>query len=209
LQTVHLEVLSSVADKHESQIWIEVYAGQFVQPGLVFARISGPASRSEQVMKEIRNSFYVGRRRTFEDDPRFGFVVLSEIGSRALSPGINDPGTAIEVIGSSLRLISKIQAVLEEDRAPKWSKNLYVRPVNPEEVIDDAYGAISRDGAKMVEVGIFLQKALGSISQFPAFEKAARDRAHRNLEHGRKYLSVEDFERLARASAWRDDFKNA
>jgi uncharacterized membrane protein len=38
--------------------------------------------------------------------PRFGLITLSEIASRALSPAVNDPGTAIQIISSHVRLFS-------------------------------------------------------------------------------------------------------
>jgi uncharacterized membrane protein len=44
--------------------------------------------------------------RYFEEDPRFGLITLSEIASRALSPAVNDPGTAIQIISSHIRLFS-------------------------------------------------------------------------------------------------------
>jgi uncharacterized membrane protein len=37
---------------------------------------------------------------------RFGLITLSEIASRALSPAVNDPGTAIQIISSHVRLFS-------------------------------------------------------------------------------------------------------
>jgi uncharacterized membrane protein len=44
--------------------------------------------------------------RYFHEDPRFGLITLSEIASRALSPAVNDPGTAIQIISSHVRLFS-------------------------------------------------------------------------------------------------------
>lgn len=55
-------------------------------------------------MSQIARAFLIGDERTFDDDPRFGLVVLSEIASRALSPAVNDPGTAIDIIGTFVRL---------------------------------------------------------------------------------------------------------
>jgi hypothetical protein len=49
----------------------------------------------------LSSAFLVGPDRSFKQDPRFGMIVLSEIASRALSPGVNDPGTAIDVSDGS------------------------------------------------------------------------------------------------------------
>ena len=44
--------------------------------------------------------------RTYDQDPRFGLTVLTEIAERALLPAVNDPGTAIDILGRSVRLLS-------------------------------------------------------------------------------------------------------
>ena len=111
----------------------------------------------------------VGNDRVFDHDPRFGLVVLSEIASRALSAAVNDPGTAIDDIGRLVRLF-----VLWSDRterndgaAKKRKTPLYDRVEVPElsvrDMLDDAFSAIGRDGATMVEVAIRLQKDLRSL----------------------------------------------
>lgn len=60
---------------------------------------------SEKVEAELIEAFVVGDQRTFDNDPRFGLVVLAEIADRALSPAVNDPSTAIDVIGTLTRLL--------------------------------------------------------------------------------------------------------
>lgn len=46
----------------------------------------------------VRGSFVLGRNRTMQQDVRFGFRQVVDIGLRALSPGINDPRTAVQCI---------------------------------------------------------------------------------------------------------------
>ena len=65
--------------------------------------MSGP--EDEDVHKAVAEAFTIGAERTFDQDPRFGLCVLAEIASRALSPAVNDPGTAIDVIGRAVRLL--------------------------------------------------------------------------------------------------------
>lgn len=52
----------------------------------------------------IAQAFLLGDVRQFDEDPRFGLIVLSEIASRALFLAVNDPGTAIVIIGTFVRL---------------------------------------------------------------------------------------------------------
>jgi uncharacterized membrane protein len=48
----------------------------------------------------------LSRMRSFAQDPRFCLSVMAEIACRALSPAVNDPGTAIDVIGRGVRILS-------------------------------------------------------------------------------------------------------
>jgi uncharacterized membrane protein len=50
------------------------------------------------VTHAVRNAFVLGRNRTMQQDVRFGFRQIVDIALRALSPGINDPRTAVQCI---------------------------------------------------------------------------------------------------------------
>ena len=82
--------------------------GTFVAPGRALAYVAtDPGSSTDIDTGQITQAIITGSKRTFDDDPRFGLVVLSEIASRALSPAVNDPGTAIDVIGTLVRLFAR------------------------------------------------------------------------------------------------------
>src|SRR5690606_6627040 len=121
-------------------------------------------STHEKDFSCVIESFQIGSDRLFENNPRFGHVDLSEIAVRALSPAVNDPATAISVISSLLRLFN-MWAKQEEDKDTQTPK--YDRIAAPEislnDMFDDAFTAIARDGAGMVEVSVRLQKAFGSL----------------------------------------------
>ena len=46
-----------------------------------------------------------GPERTFDQDPLLAFRLLADIGLRALSPAINDPATAVEVLDTTESLL--------------------------------------------------------------------------------------------------------
>ncbi|HQR06172.1 MAG TPA: DUF2254 domain-containing protein [Gemmatales bacterium] len=54
---------------------------------------------------ELQQSVIIGSERTLELDPMFGFRIMVDIASRALSPAINDPTTAVMVIDQLHRLL--------------------------------------------------------------------------------------------------------
>lgn len=159
---LHLDMqrLQTVAGEMGANLYLSRLPGSYVAPGAPLIVVEGRAPDDAQV-HEMRAAFSFGRQRVFDDDPRFGLIVLSEIASRALSPAVNDPGTAIGVIGRLVRILSRWEPKeLEETAFPR----VHVPPILPEEAIIDAFRPIARDGAGMIEVHLRLQKALGLLA---------------------------------------------
>ena len=73
-----------------------VRTGDFVHRDMPFMRIEG--CKPESIEDKVRDCFTLGATRTPEQDPQFLIDELVEIGLRALSPGINDPFTAITAL---------------------------------------------------------------------------------------------------------------
>lgn len=196
LQTVDLKTLAELGQETNTTLYIEVCSGQFVHPNLALARFAAPVP-TKDFLDRVRNCFIIGESRTFDEDPRFGFIVLSEIGSRALSPGINDPGTAIHVLASLVRLMLMTRKSADELSEPVRSDRLRVRRVTADEIFDDAFRAIARDGAGLLEVVVFLQKALKGLKPYPEFEQAADFQARLSLEYSQRGLKESlDLKRL-------------
>ena len=149
-------------------------------PGRPVAHIVG-IDIGDALAARVARCFTIGDSRSFDQDPRFGLVVLSEIASRALSPAVNDPGTAIDVIGTLVRVLLP---VAQAKHALVTRPRLHVAPIAPEDLFDDAFGAIARDGAGMVEVAIKLQKALRALASVEdeTFSTAARHLAEEAME---------------------------
>jgi uncharacterized membrane protein len=53
----------------------------------------------------LRSSVAIGPERTMEQDPRFAFRIMVDIANKALSPGINDPTTAVLALDQIHRLL--------------------------------------------------------------------------------------------------------
>ena len=100
IDTAHLGSL--VEDAGEA-IYVQVLPGSFVDRHAVLA---ASATLDEARIDAIQAAFTIGPLRHFDQDPRFGLIVMAEVASRALSPGINDPGTAIDAIGCAVRTLT-------------------------------------------------------------------------------------------------------
>ncbi len=197
IQSIDLKGLSRIAESGDVDIYITVLTGTFVYPDTVIAKVSG-ACCDEDFLKAVRDAFLLGETRTFEDDPQFAVVVLSEIGTRALSPGINDPGTAIQIIGFLTRLFLFARVPRNPPATDCFSPRLHPRHITSRELFTDAFRAISRDGAHFEEVGVFLQQSLAALGRFPEYRDAAHEisiealqRAKYAITHAPDYFRIE------------------
>ena len=118
---------------------------------------------------------------------------MTLIAGKALSPAVNDPGTAINVIGSLVRLLSQ-WGDHSETQPPVKYKDIEVPELSPRDMFDDAFTAIARDGAGIVEVAIRLQKALHSLAVMgdKGIQAAALDHAQMAQTRAVAALSLDE-----------------
>lgn len=100
VEVLDFERLHRVAQKHCGKIVMAVRPGDFVHPVVTIARWCPDegGDNAEPPFDAIRDCLALGSSRTPHQDLQFLIDELVEIGLRALSPGINDPFTAITAI---------------------------------------------------------------------------------------------------------------
>lgn len=200
----HLDVsiLADVAEKLDATIFVTHRPGSFCDAFAPIAHIAvgdRSAALDPALIDRIRDAFTVGDRRSYEQDPRFGLIVLSEIGSRALSPGVNDPGTAIDVLATLVRVFAT--EVHEEPNDQPTFPRVRLPVLPAEDLIDSAFMPMSRDGAGIIEVAIRVQKALRAVAHESDSDcaHAAREFARIALDRAMAKLDFAvDRERLTR-----------
>ncbi|MGH0035678.1 MAG: DUF2254 domain-containing protein [Myxococcota bacterium] len=203
VQRVDVATLQAVAEGTDRWVAVAALPGTFAGPGCVLAYVGDEPDGSGEVDdSQVVDAFVIGRERLFDEDPRFGLVVLSEIAGKALSPGINDPGTAIAVIGSLVRLFALWSEPLEQPPTPEYDR-VEVPELSVQDMFDDAFTVIARDGAGSVEVAVRLQKALRSLSslEHPPIREAAMDHARLALARAEKRLDLPEDLALVREVA--------
>jgi len=94
IQIIDYEGLHSIADRVDGRIKLAVRTGAFVHSDMALAYWAGD-NPPDDCGDEVRDCFALGGMRTPGQDIHFLIDELVEIGLRALSPGINDPFTAI------------------------------------------------------------------------------------------------------------------
>lgn len=159
----HLETdrLQQVAETHDLFIHVVARPGANVTAARPLVFVSGTVN--EDAATGIREAFVLGDQRTFDHDARFGLIVLNEIAARALSTGVNDPGTAINVIQTDVRILSDWFARTTQTPPESEHDRVSIVAISPQEILDDAFRPIARDGAGTVEVCVKLFEALETI----------------------------------------------
>lgn len=159
LQHIDMHHLDSLAQDNHCTIYIDRQPGNFVYQNQPLAWICGEIPNTD-----MTEAFTIRTERTYEQDPRFGLVVLAEIASRALSPAVNDNGTAIDVIGRSVRALSLWGELLQRPPRNVCFPRLFVPSLQCQDLLDDAFLPIAHDGVGQIQVQVRLQKALFALA---------------------------------------------
>ncbi|TXS89552.1 DUF2254 domain-containing protein [Parahaliea maris] len=194
----HIDVpaLLALSCDCDVDLYITAVPGAFVDLSSPLVKLAGADSDSLEV-EQVRAAFAIGATRTFDYDPRFGLIVLAEIASRALSPGVNDPGTAIDIIGRGTRLLTRwIEAEPWDADIADGEVRVWFPRLSVDDLLDDLFSPLSRDGAGSLPVQVRLQKALASLARLDdqALRAAAVHQSRCAWERARHALAL-PFER--------------
>lgn len=195
---IDMASVQSAADELKLDICLCAMPGSFVhseQPLVIVGTADDYAGVEEKVtdnnngsgnndcLTSIRQALEIVDERSYSQDPRFGFDVLAEVASRALSPAVNDAGTAIDVIGRGVRLlapwVSKRNEGGDKEKAVQCPR-VFVPEISANDLFDDFFSPIARDGAQIFEVQIRLQKGLLALAEMG--DQAAKSAAVRHSQ---------------------------
>ena len=98
--------LVSLAEQSDCLIELIPQVGDFVAAGdPLFQIFDGGEDLTDEV---LRKSVALDQERTLEQDPMFAFRIIVDIASKALSPAINDPTTAVLAIDQIHHLLREV-----------------------------------------------------------------------------------------------------
>ncbi|MDE0573483.1 DUF2254 domain-containing protein [Demequina sp. B12] len=161
LTGVALDELNSWARRVDAHVHLAVLPGVTVGAAEVVAWVESSATLTNDELATVSRAFLVEPHRTYEQDPRLGLVALAEIASRALSPSTNDPGTAIEALNAMERVFTRVMET-EPESGVRYDR-LYVPELAFDDLVEDGFRPIARDGAALVEVGLRLQRVVAHL----------------------------------------------
>jgi uncharacterized membrane protein len=98
VQFVREDDLMAAARKHDVLVLLQTRPGQHVLAGTAVALIYPAARCTDELADDLRSATAVANSRTPHQDVEFAVQQLTEMAVRALSPGTNDPYTAINAL---------------------------------------------------------------------------------------------------------------
>jgi uncharacterized membrane protein len=107
IQAVDLSGFRAFARRHACLIVFRHSVGDFVPVGAAILEVHG-ATLPSAAGRRLSTMLALGAERTIEQDPSFAIRVMVDIAIRALSPAVNDPTTAVQVLdhlGETLRRV--------------------------------------------------------------------------------------------------------
>jgi uncharacterized membrane protein len=189
VQTFHLEDLVEVAARHGACLAVVPMIGEHVIVGTPLAWAWSSTDRTSPLSVGAAQSLAVGLNRgvrmgferTAEQDAAFGVRQLADIASKALSPAVNDPYTAVQAVDH----LSVILAALA------------TRPLG-NQVLTDGDGTPrvhipARDWAYFIDLGLGQVRRFGHTEPrvVLALLRVARDLG--TLCHGPRMTSLRDY----------------
>ncbi len=113
LAVINTRELMALACQHNLELCLMTYIGDFVQQGQVLLKVANRSSCDNDLREKLLHTFTFTSYDVTINNSETSLKQISEIAVRALSPGINDPGTAkkaIDLLTSLLVLQLKVPA---------------------------------------------------------------------------------------------------
>ena len=194
LQAIDDEELMKIALKQKLLLHLKYRPGKFVVKGSDLVMVFPGEQVNRKLSEQINDAFTFGKQRTEQQDVEFPINQLVDIALRAISPGINDPTTAIQCIDQLSAGLSHV-AQREIPSAYRYDENKNLRviaePVTFAKLTDSAFNQIRQYGSSDVAVTVRLLEAIATIARYTCNQqdRAALLRHAEMIEHD-SYESV-------------------
>jgi uncharacterized membrane protein len=169
IQAIDADQLMQIASKENLLLHLQHRPGDFVVKGSPLALVYPAESVCKKLVEQINNTVVLGSQRTDQQDVEFSINQLVEIATRALSPGINDPFTAIRCIDQLSAALCHL-ACKEIPSAYRYDEEdklrVIAKIVTFVDVLDAAFNQIRQYGQTSVAVTMRLLEAIAVIAPF-------------------------------------------
>ncbi|SHM30606.1 Uncharacterized membrane protein [Cyclobacterium lianum] len=158
-------------DARELDIFIELYhhPGSYLVKKLDLGKIYSNKSLAKDDLDRLRKHFLGGKTRTPQQDAEHAIHQMVEIAARALSPGINDPYTAISCIDnlcSSLTYLTQVQFPSPYRKDDSGKLRIQAAVLTFDGMMDAAFNAIRQFARDSPPVIIRLMEGMVTLNKF-------------------------------------------
>ena len=167
VQTLGFSSLYELAQGSNAAIYVLVRPGDYCLNNQVLALYAHDEEMSSNMADRIRGQILLGNNRTPIQDLAYAIDQLQEIALRALSPGINDPFTAINAIdrmASGLVELCQRKAQREVITDKEGIPRLLTNPISRENIIDSAFSPLRNHAIDHIPVCRRLIEMAGAIA---------------------------------------------
>jgi uncharacterized membrane protein len=165
IQAINVDGLLTLAHHRDGVFNLPHSIGDFVPAGAALVEIHGVDAPLDE--RRLRNMFALGLERTIDQDPAFGLRIMVDIAIKALSPAINDPTTAVQLLGYIEDLLNLIGSSALPGRLVLPDDDGDVRVVIPGRTWEDFLGLgvteIRRYGSGSLQVCRRLRAVLETL----------------------------------------------
>ncbi|MGN6552220.1 MAG: DUF2254 domain-containing protein [Verrucomicrobiota bacterium] len=155
--------LLKLAEEHELCVRVERKIGEFIVAGTLLLSVTPAIRLDPKLTRKLQSCVIIDNFRTVEQDPSYGIRQLVDIAMKALSPGINDTTTAINVVdylSPILHLAVQRKVPTTQTDKDRTLRVILQKPLNVERLLDEALLQIRQSGRENPAILLRLLKVI-------------------------------------------------
>lgn len=168
LQRIDVDTLLQRVSQFDIRARVLCRPGQLIVRDSPILAYESTSELEDEEFDKLRENFICGDRRTPEQDFEFEIRQLVEVAVRSLSPGINDPFTAI----NSIDVLTLSLCEIARRKLPKrvfydegGNSRLQMRPSSFRSILETAFIQLKQDASQRPDVAIHLLECLRKIAR--------------------------------------------
>lgn len=165
LRTIDYDAIERELPEGTELVVVPRRVGDYVFAGAPIAFTYGPSTGDEGTAERMADAFVIQQIWTTSDEPLFGIRQLADIALKALSPGINDPTTAEQVLDA----LGGVLVSLARRQLPYPVESLHdgivlIRRVHTlDDYVDECFGQIRRAARGTPHVLVHMLDVLAQV----------------------------------------------
>jgi uncharacterized membrane protein len=169
LQYIDSETLMEIVTRNNALLELHFRPGGFLVEGLEIGLLHSNENIENEEVEKILQQLVIGPTKTAQQDLEFSIHQMVEIAARALSPGVNDPYTAVACIDNltaTMCYLATLKFPSEYRFDDENNLRVIANTLDFEGILDAAFNQIRQFSAGSAAVIIRLMEALITIHKF-------------------------------------------